>query len=218
MGLFWAALCPVALVAPSFARSRGADHELAHSFVMLSTLIAPLAFLTLPEIFYPGRLSSGLISTQADLLLICSLPVLLGVAIHHVLFSKIPSLLKILQNGIPVLNMILIGVLAYTYFGTALLKSNWNLLPWPEIAKITFLVLLLDFGVFTVFRPIWKHLGAPPQEGEALRISLAMKNVAISGAILTFADPRAAFASSLVFLVHGLFFSFLSVRLNPKHP
>ena len=107
--------------------------------------------------------------------------------------------------------MLAIAFLAFIYLGASVSKLNLNYTPWYELAAVLIVIFFQDFGVYFISRLMMNRL-FEKEKAEALSVSLSMKNLAVSGAILLFYDPKASLASALGFFVHALFFNYLALK------
>jgi len=107
--------------------------------------------------------------------------------------------------------MLAIAVLAFIYLGASVSKLNLNYTSGKELAGVMVILFFQDFGVYFLSKIILNQL-FESDKAESLAVSLSMKNLAVSGAILLFYDPKASLASALGFFVHALFFNFLAVK------
>jgi hypothetical protein len=101
--------------------------------------------------------------------------------------------------------------------GNAVGRLNLNYASVAVIGNIAFLCFVQDFGVLFVVR----YLLSPYYDLSrlnSLAITLSMKNVAISGAVLLFYDPRAALPSTVAFVAHACLFSFLPLARKKLAP
>lgn len=209
-GLFWAALCPVAIVAPQFSPTK-ADKSFSFSIVVGTALLFPFFAFFMNHLFYPSfaRLQIG--SQLKDMLFLSTVPVALGMVIR----TLMPRLrLQKFRTYLPMANMILIGILSYTYMGAALQKISFSNAQWFSLAYAIILAFLLDFGIYFALPVILKSFSFSSERKESIRICLSMKNVAIAGGILLFEFPVATLASGFVFFAHSFLFTFLGRKSN----
>jgi predicted Na+-dependent transporter len=207
-GFFWAALCPAALVAPQFVRARGGDVDFCFSLVIVSSLLTPLLAPLLGILFFPGQMRLQAWPLFLDLVLTVALPALLGLGTRPFVRRGEVTL----RRYLPWVNMALIGALAYAFLGAAILRLNLSTLGAKDWLPLVALALGFDFLSYFALLAMLRPLIRDPARLCALRVSLSMKNVAISGTVLLFSLPLAALASSFVFAGHALFFSFLAWR------
>lgn len=209
-GFFWASLCPVALVAPQFVQTQKGDESFAYSLMVVTSLLSPLSIAVMLKIFYPEFSRLQLLPQIKDMFFVSVLPCLVGTIFKNFLIIKNWLAVPLLKKGIPLLNMLIIGVLAYSFMGSTILRLNLNSIHPNQIVILFFFCMLLDFLVFFLTPYILIPLKIPPSRVISLTVSLSMKNVAISGAILLFDLPQAALGSCLMFVAHGIFFSYLT--------
>jgi hypothetical protein len=107
-------------------------------------------------------------------------------------------------------NMLAISLLAFIYLGSSVSKLNLSYTPIREILAIITVLFFQDFGVYFISQWTMRQFFSK-EKALALSISLSMKNIAVSGAILLFYDPKASLASAIGFLVHALFFNYLII-------
>lgn len=205
-GATLASLCPVAIVAPNFTRLHKGDETLAFIFMVLSM------------IFFPFMVWFALSLTRQTLHL---RPIIIEMAML-VFFPLLTAfLLQLLDRKFSFLapwkkisaefNMFAIAFLAFIYLGASVSKLNLSYTPAAELCAVLAVIFFQDFGVYFLSRWLMGRL-FEREQAEALAISLGMKNLAVSGAILLFYDPKASLASALGFFVHALFFNYLAVK------
>lgn len=208
-GIFWASLCPVALVAPHFVKKWGGDANFSFSLTILSSLLSPIFALLICLLFFPRGSRFQALPLFRDMLLMVSLPSLLGILLRPQLAKYFSSALRGFSSWAPRINMTLIGILSYSYMGAALMRLNMAAIDRQELWTVLAITLSLDFLLFILMHFALAPLALSEDKKIALKISLAMKNVAISGGLLLFDLPVASLASSLVFAAHGVFFTYL---------
>ncbi len=209
-GATLASLCPVAIVAPNFTRIQKGDEILSFLFMILSMIVFPL-MVWLALIL--TRQTLHLRPIIIDMSLLVLFPLLAGFSLQ-LIDRKIPFL-HYWRRVAAEFNMLAIAVLAFIYLGASVSKLNLNYTSWKELAAVLIVIFFQDFGVYFLSKFLMNRL-FEADKAEALAISLSMKNLAVSGAILLFYDPKASLASALGFFVHALFFNFLAVKKAKK--
>jgi predicted Na+-dependent transporter len=208
-GIFWASLCPIALVAPQFTKSQKGDVSFSFSLMIGSAILFPFAAMLMNYLYYPHLARVQILSQLRDMIFISTVPTILAIATQRIFPTKWIFPLK---KAIPYINMFLIGLLSYTYMGAALQKLNLHINAiWPLFTTFL-LALLLDFGVYFSLPYLLKPFTFSSERKIALRVSLSMKNVALSGGILLFEFPLSTLASSFVFGSHAILFTVLGER------
>ncbi len=213
-GIFWAALCPIAIVAPQFSKAN-ADREFSFTLVIGTSILFPVFAVLMNYLFFPHFARVQIFSQVRDMLFLSTVPTLLGFSVRALLPWRFLEKMRI---GLPHFNMILIGLLSYLYMGAALQKLNTSNFHFAPIAFALFLAFLLDFGTYFVTPYLLKNLPISPARKESIRICLSMKNVAISGGILLFEFPISTLASSFVFLAHSVLFTLLGKHQKQMVP
>lgn len=205
-GATLASLCPVAIVAPNFTRIQKGDEILSFLFMILSMIVFPL-MVWLALIL--TRQTLHLRPIIIDMSLLVLFPLLAGFVLQ-LIDRKIPFL-HCWRKVAAEFNMLAIAVLAFVYLGASVSKLNLSYTSWKELAAVLVVIFFQDFGVYFFSKFLMNKL-FEADKAEALAISLSMKNLAVSGAILLFYDPKASLASAMGFFVHALFFNFLAVK------
>jgi predicted Na+-dependent transporter len=205
-GATLASLCPVAIVAPNFTKIQKGDEVLSF-LLMIASMI-----------FFPFIVWLALSLTNQTLHL---KPIIIDMALLVLLPLIASALLKMIDKKFPFLhkwkkisaefNMFSIAVLAFIYLGASVSKLNLSYTPKVELVSVLGIIFFQDFGIYFISRLVFTRL-FDDEKAEALAVSLSMKNLAVSGAILLFYDPKASLASALGFFVHALFFNFLAVK------
>lgn len=204
VGIVFASLMPVALVAPFFTRQLGGDEELAFLLMVLSMLLAPLVAPFLLKQLTATVLPIQMVPFMRNMLLLVTVPLLFS----YLISKYLPKIRAAVVPYLAVGNMVTLGVLIFILFGTVVGRLNIGYESNAEIGKLLVLAFFQDFGVFFLAR-IFVGRIFTVREANAVMVCLSMKNVAIAAGILLFYDPRAALAPALVFVAHACFFSFL---------
>jgi bile acid:Na+ symporter, BASS family len=205
-GFVFSTLCPIAMVAPYFSRLHSGDAELAMLLVLVSMLLCPLLIPIVLTFGFSTSVSLNLVPLTRYMLLLIIVPMALG-GLIAVFLPRVRQWIGRLEAPI---NSLMLGLLMFALFGTAVGKLNMSYTPVFEIASLLFLVLLQDFGVLFATRfLVGKRVGKGT--GTALMVSLCMKNVAIAAGVLLVYDPRASFAPALALFAHAILFTFLSL-------
>lgn len=204
VGMVFASLMPVAMVAPFFTSLLGGDEEMAFLVMVLSMLLAPFIAPWLLVQLTAGILPIPVAPFMKSMLLLVTAPLLLSFAISRYLPRVRAAVVPYLAAG----NMAALSILIFILFGTIAGRVNIGYESSSEIGSLLLLVFFQDFGVYFCARFLVGRI-LPAREAAAVTVSLAMKNVAIAAGILLFYDPRAALAPALVFVAHACLFSFL---------
>lgn len=205
-GATLASICPVAIVAPNFTKIHKGDEALSFLFMVASMILFPLmVWVALSITHQTLHLGPILI----DMALLVMLPLLAGAILKWI--DQIKPFLYQWKKVSAEFNMIAIAFLAFIYLGASVSKLNLNYTPKIELAAVLGIIFFQDFGVYFISKFILNRLFVS-EKAEALAISLSMKNLAVSGAILLFYDPKASLASALGFFVHAIFFNYLALK------
>ncbi|MFA6236114.1 MAG: bile acid:sodium symporter [Bacteriovorax sp.] len=213
-GTMLASLCPVAIVAPGFTKMHNGDEDLSFLLMIASMILFPLAVLFALSITHQTMHMKPII---IDMMILIFFPLALGEIIKRIdqkFFAQ--TIIKGWKNWAAEFNMFAIAFLAFIYLGASVSKLNLSYTPWKELLAVLFIIMFQDFGVYFLCRFITRRIFAE-DKAQALTISISMKNLAVSGAILLIYDPKASLASAMGFFVHALFFNFLVMtRPNVK--
>jgi predicted Na+-dependent transporter len=205
-GLMFSALCPVALVAPYFCRTNGADDELAFLLVVASMVICPLVAPSMLALLFSTSASMTFEPLLRTMILLVTAPLVISVLVSRFL----PDLRRAVLRNEALINMTSLSLLIFALFGTAAGKINIHYLGGAELGLLLLFVFLQDFGVLVASRPLVKPF-VPAHSVDALSISLSMKNVAIAAGVLLVFDPRASFVPALAFVAHAVLFNVLAI-------
>ena len=208
-GFFFSALNPLAIVAPFFVRKNDGHEEFSFILMVASMLVAP--FLTPLMINYFAadiwRIDLALLSKT--MILLTAVPLILG-ALASRFFAKSRDFF--LRHS-ALANSLFLSIITYSFFGVAFQRVHWNIIPSYEILTLFGLALIQDFGIYFLLKFTLPDT-LKGVDNKSLAISLSMKNVAVSSALLLSLDPKASFASSMGFVAHAFFFNFLLLRQN----
>lgn len=211
-GTMLASLCPVAIVAPNFTKMHKGDEDLSFLLMIASmVLFPPAVYLALTFTHQTMHMRPIII----DMVILIFFPLILGEVIKLVdqkFFQK--KIITQWKKCAVEFNMLAIAFLAFIYLGASVSKLNLSYTPWKELLGVLAVILFQDFAVYFLARYITRSF-FDEEKAQALTISLSMKNLAVSGAILLIYDPKASLASAMGFFVHALFFNFL-VMTKPK--
>jgi len=205
-GLIFASLCPIALVAPYFAQRVGADAELSFAVLVTSMILCPLVAPPLLAALAGVSIQINAVPLMKSMLLLVTVPLLLSFLTARYL----PTVKALLAPHLGVLNMLLLSVLVFILFGTAVGRINISFMPARELLALLLMVFVQDFGVLLAARALLVRVCDPRTAG-ALVITLSMKNVAVAAGILLIYDPRASFPAALGFVAHAFLFTFISL-------
>lgn len=211
-GTLLASLCPVAIVAPGFTRMHKGDEDLSFLLMIASMVFFPIfVWLALHFTHHTMHIRPIII----DMMILIFFPLLLGEIVKRIdqKFCK-EKILTYWKKIAAEFNMLAIAFLAFIYLGASVSKLNLSYTPWAELIGVLIVIMFQDFGVYYLCRFIAREF-FDEDKAQALTISLSMKNLAVSGAILLIYDPKASLASAMGFFVHALFFNFLVIT-KPK--
>lgn len=204
VGMVFASLMPVALVAPFFTGELDGDEELAFLLMVFSMLLAPLVAPVLLKVLTSTVLPIQVAPFMKNMFLLVTVPLVSGFLVTR----YFPKIREAVFPYLAVGNMAALSVLIFILFGTVVGRLNIGYESWDEIGKLLLLAFFQDFGVFFLARFLVGRI-VPVREANAVMVSLSMKNVAIAAGILLFYDPRAAMAPAMIFIAHACLFSFL---------
>lgn len=211
-GTMLASLCPVAIVAPGFTKMHEGDEDLSFLLMISSMLIFPLAVFGALHLTHQTMHLRPII---IDMMILLVFPLVLGEIIKRIdqKFCKLWITTNWKRFSVE-FNMLAIAFLAFIYLGASFSKLYLSYTPWRELFGVLIVILFQDFGVYYLARYFMRQF-FEEDKAEALSISLSMKNLAVSGAILLIYDPKASLASAMGFFAHALFFNFL-ILTKPK--
>lgn len=208
-GTMLASLCPVAIVAPGFTQMHKGDEDLAFLLMIFSMIFFPLIVFGALNLTHQTMHIRPII---IDMLILIFFPLIIGEIIKWFDAKFLRQSVINKWRGISAeFNMFAIAFLAFIYLGASVSKLNLSYTPWKELLGVLVIIFFQDFGVYFIAKFLMNAL-FEKEKAEALCISLSMKNLAVSGAILLFYDPKASLASALGFFVHALFFNFLAIK------
>lgn len=206
-GFFFSTLNPIAIVAPFFVRANKGHEEFSFIFMVATMLAAPFLTPLMIQFFASDVWRIDLALLSKTMILLTALPLVLGALASRFLSQTRPFFIK----HSPLANALFLSFINYAFFGVAFQRIHWAIVPISEIVLLFGLAFIQDFGVYFLLQNVLsKRWGQVDRE--SLVISLSMKNVAISSALLLSLDPKASFASSIGFLAHAFFFNFLLVK------
>lgn len=210
-GAYFAALAPVAIVAPFFTKLAGGDEEFAYLLMILSSVVYPVAAIGLLWALPTAGMRVEVMALAKGMLLM----VLLPAAVSALLARFFPALRKLALPYVPTLNAACLAALVFTLFGAAMGRLNFSYLEVQELVILLGLAFLQDFGVLFLLpyclRPFFSA-----KDVKALAVTLAMKNTAVAAGLLLFFSPRAAVPAALVFLPHALLWGWIPWRAKNK--
>ncbi|MGZ3787213.1 MAG: bile acid:sodium symporter [Bacteriovorax sp.] len=211
-GTLLASVCPVAIVAPGFTKIHKGDEDLSFLLMIFSMFLFPLmVFFALTMTHQTMHLRPIVI----DMVILIFFPLIIGEVIKWLdkkfFHQKIIAGWKRVDAEF---NMLAIAFLAFIYLGASVSKINVSYTPWIELLGVLVVIFFQDFGVYFLGQLLMRALFSK-ERANTVTISISMKNLAVSGAILLFYDPKASLASALGFFVHALFFNFLVIK-GPK--
>jgi len=205
LGLAFASLTPVALVAPFFTRLVKGDCELAFLLVIVSTFLCPLITPFMLEVLQVSHSSMHFLPLTKYMLLLVTTPLVLSFLVSRYL----RGIKKRIGRFSSLLNVTCLSLLIFSLFGTAASRISLNYFSQSTLLTLLFLAFFQDFGVLFLSRTLGHFF--PLETFRTWIVCLSMKNVAISAGILLFYDPRASLPPALVFLAHAFLFNFLAL-------
>lgn len=201
-GVFFAALMPVAMVAPYFSEKAGGDSELAYAVMLVSTLLTPVLS---PLLLYAVE-GMELPIRIGPLMFSIGIFTLIPFLISAVAAKLFPAFGKRVVKHLGLLNAVTLGTLIFILFGSVVMKLNMNYVSHTVVLKLLLLGFIQDFGFYFLLLWVLKFFMDDVTAG-TLALSAGMKNVAISAGVLLFYDPQSALPSALVFVAHGFYFA-----------
>lgn len=206
-GFFFSALNPLAIVAPFFVRVNKGHEEFSFILMVASMLMAPFLTPLMINFFAADVWRLDLALLSKTMILLTALPLILG-ALASRYFAKSRDFF-IKHSALA--NALFLSLITYAFFGVAFQRIHWNIIPTQEILILFGLALVQDFGLYYLLKYTLPE-SFKEVDGKTLAISLSMKNVAVSSALLLSLDPKASFASSMGFIAHAFFFNFLLIQ------
>lgn len=203
LGVYFAALSPVAIVAPQFVGGMGGNRELSYLLMVISSILYPLIVFIMLGLF-------PFFETKMDYIIILKssfIWVLLPVVFSMFVSWRLPGLGLKIKNHFPYVNAFLLTVLTYMLVGSIGQKVNIHYFNVMEMSLALLLVFFQDF-LYTPFIKFFSNRFFTQADSKAIAISLSMKNTAIGAVLLAFYLPRAAIPSCLVFLPHAVLFGY----------
>lgn len=202
VGLIFAAMTPLAVVAPSFCQMKEADPSLSFKLVLTSMVIAPLGCFILFKGFFADLYSINFMPLMRWLLVLITVPTFLAWFVKK-FFSK---MVTPIVPAIPYFNMAMLTILIFVLFGKASAKFNFNYVSTSDMVGIFLFHFIQDFGTFFLI-PFLTGNFSDIKTRRTFRITLSMKNIALSSGLLIFYEPKAALASALGFIFHAFIFT-----------
>jgi predicted Na+-dependent transporter len=203
-GVAVASLAPCALVNPFFAGHRGGDISLTLLNVLISTLLCP--FIIGPLLKW-SNLSPVFLDVQYlswYLALLTVVPVIFSFVITQ-LFAPIS---RKVQPLLPAANSLILAVLMFILVGSSLERVPLRLLLSSDFATLVALFIFLDFGVFLLSQASARQF-LKNDAAEAMALSVASRNFAVSSSLMLAFHPKAALPSAVGLIIHSLFFQWL---------
>lgn len=202
-GFFFSALNPLAIVAPFFVRAQDGDEEFSFLLMITSMIVAPLITPLMLKWVIDDIWRIDIFLLAKNMILLTAVPLVIG----GVASKYLSNIRTFFVKTSTTLNAFLLAILTYSFFGVAFNRINWNYIGTKELIGLLILSFLQDFGLYILCKYI--KLTPDPKIQKAIQISLALKNVAVSSALLLFFDPKASFASAICFLPHAIFWNYL---------
>ena len=203
-GLLAESLTPIALVAPFFTGIIGGNVVFSFVLMAINTLITPIVLPLFLSYFELGHWPINYSTLTKELIILCFLPIFLGLIFKFILRNKIDFIRKFA----PSINSLVLAVLIYTLFGAAYLKINFLMIKKIEILMILLICTFQDFGILFLAKKFCGSFFKEEKNFKAFYISASMKNVAIVSSVLLLYDPRSALPAVLCFIPHALLFEY----------
>lgn len=205
-GLYVASLMPSALVIPYFCVKRKGDVDLGFVIMVTSTLLCPLI---LPLMLKIGP-KAGFLINQWIVAKAIVLLVFLPLVLSQLVVRYMVSLKSLLIRNQGKLNSLLLSLMVYLFFGSAIARVNIYFLNINDVAKVSFAVLFQDFGVYLIAKFWLRPLFKDERKLRTIIIACAAKNTAIAAALMIyFAPNKTSLPAILTFMAHVFLFSFL---------
>src|SRR5690606_4026321 len=122
LGYLFAALMPVAMVAPYFTEKAEGDSELAYSLMMSSTILAPIVSPLLLFLLAGSSLPIQIGPLVLSISLFVALPLIASICVN-IFFPRVKVLI---QKNLSLLNSISLAALIFILFGSVISKININ--------------------------------------------------------------------------------------------
>lgn len=200
-GLLMASIAPIAIVVPQFL-SEKSETDTAIVYILVSTLLFPVVCYFYLKALGFDRFGIHIVPLIKDAVILTFAPILLSFQFELLTPSLKEKLVANARPVTPFINMLLIGLLVFIYFGSAFAKTNFSELKPSLWAALVFIAFCQDFVPLLLLR-LFKF---PKTE----QICFSLKNVALSGGVLLVFHPQGILACSSVLVAHSVLFTLLS--------
>lgn len=207
MGFFMTSLAPFAIVTPQFMKSN--DQKLmALRQIITSTYLFPIYFTLMLFLFYTKTIKFSIFAIAKDSLLLTLLPILL-IFIFNFFFKDLKTKIQSsVENTLPILNMLIIGILSFIFVGSSYLKNDFNIYYYNDWIAIISLALFQDFGTYYIAKYF--------DLSKTYRTVLSMKNVPFVGIFALIFFPQALVPTISILIVHSLLILFHSFNFRKQ--
>ena len=148
------------------------------------------------------RFGIHIIPLIKDAVLLTFAPVLLSYQVELLAPEVKGKVVNFLRPATPAVNMTLIGLLVFIYFGSAFSKTNFSEVDMRVWLTLGFLAFCQDFLPLAL-QKLFKF-------STTEQLCFSIKNVALSGGVLLIFHPQGILACSTVLVAHAVFFTLLS--------
>ena len=207
MGFFLTSLAPFAIVTPQFMKDN--DQKLvALRQIVIATFTFPAYFTLMLFLFFTKTIKFNIFSIVKDSLLLTLLPILFIYIVNFFFKELKQKVHSYLENALPMLNMLIIGVLSFMFVGSSYLKNDITLYTEYDWVAIISLALFQDFGTYYIAKFF--------DLSETYRIILSMKNVPFVGIFALIFFPQALVATMAILIIHTLLILFHSFNFRKQ--
>ena len=204
LGVLFAAISPVAIVAPQFLKKADWEKNKSVLYVLISTLLYPVLCYAYLKVLKLEGLGIQIWPLIWDVLALTLIPLVISAGFEIFAGGLKHRFLGAFESPSRWLNMMLIGFLVFVYFGSGFAKINQSEITVVSLGGLVAIAIFQDFGTLGLM----KILGFSRVE----QISFSIKNVALSGGVMLVFHPQATLACSFVFIAHALLFTLLSPK------
>ncbi|TDP54150.1 putative Na+-dependent transporter [Bacteriovorax stolpii] len=209
LGFFITGLAPLAIITPQFLSEQD-KKQLALKHILSSTFLFPLYFSIMVYCFFNQMIKVDILSIILDSLLLTILPILLVFSFKKIFKKSSDQLIKKVGQGLPLINMLLIGILSFIFVGSSYLKNDLHHFMTQDWIAIICFAVFQDFGVFFLAK-LFKF-------PKAYAIAVSMKNVPFVGIFALLFFPQALIAIISILVVHIFLIFFHSLNQKSQSP
>ena len=122
------------------------------------------------------------------------MPIILVLTFNHFFVEQKRLIQKKINNYLPILNMLILGILSFIFIGSSYLKNDLRSFSRIEWLVVAFLAFFQDFGVYIISKYFNFDV--------AYQTIVSMKNVAFIGTFALIFFPSALMPTISVLVVH----------------